>query len=488
LIVEGKTAIRPPVRTEAPTRRAPAEGIHLPPGPRSPVLAQTRSYVRDPFSFLERCQERYAVDGAVTINILGFGRTVWVTDAELIHEVFARDDEMPLSPAGNLVKPIFGTRSVTGLDGQPHLERRKLLLPRFHGERMEAFEAGFRAACDRMMERWSDGAELELHPEMYDLTMDFLFEVLMGVTDRKRTAALTKAATGLMAMMSLCAVGDWVRHDVGPVSPWAFFKRRRRNLDRLLYEEIAAQRRAVAEGSAGDDVLTMLIEARREDGSALTDEEIRDELVTLIVAGSETTATATAWAFDLILHRPGVTQRIVAEAEIGEFAYTDAVIKEALRLRPPVIAAGRVTAKTVELGQWRIPEGVRIWTPMSLIQRDPDAYENPNEFRPERFLEGKPPAYMWIPFGGGVRRCLGAPFALLEMRIVLQAVLSRLKLTPLNKSVERTRAEGAIIVPAGGVKVRVEGARVAERREGHPLDELLSDSAADPSTRAHQRA
>jgi len=452
------------------------------------VLAQTLSYVRDPFTFLERCQERYAVDGSVTINILGFGRTVWVTKPELIHEVFARDDEMPLSPAGNLVKPIFGTKSVTGLDGQPHLDRRKLLLPRFHGEFLGDFEAGFRVACERTMERWSDGEEIELHPEMYRLTMDFLFEVLMGITDRKRTEALTKASEGLMAMMSLCAVGDWVRHDLGPLSPWAYFLRRRRRLDKLLYEEIRAHRQAVADGSAGNDVLSMLIEAKRDDGSELSDEEIRDDLVTLIVAGSETTATALAWSFDLVLHRPGVRQRIIAEAELGESEFTDAAIKESLRLRPPVIAAGRVTAKTVDLGPWRIPEGVRIWTPMSLIQRDPDAYDNANEFRPERFLEGKPPAYMWIPFGGGVRRCLGAPFALLEMRVVLQTVLSRLKLTPLSETVEQTRAEGAIIVPAGGVRVRVEGARVAEPRESHPLDELLADSAHGPAPNAHQRA
>jgi hypothetical protein len=323
---------------------------------------------------------------------------------------------------------------------------------------------------------------------MYRLTMDYLFETLIGATDREYVDELTTASEGLMAMMSLCAVGDWVRHDLGPLSPWFYFLRRRRRLDKLLYGEIAAHRKGVAEGTAGDDVLTMLIEAETEDGSRLTDEEIRDDLVALIVAGSETTATALAWAFDLILHRPGARQRIVAEAEVGEWEYTDAAIKEALRLRPPVIAAGRVTAKTVDLGPWRIPEGVRIWTPMSLIQRDPDAYEHPNEFRPERFLEGKPPAYMWIPFGGGVRRCLGAPFALLEMRIVLQTVLSRLKLTPLSETVERTRAEGAIIVPAGGVRVRVEGPNVAERRESHPLDELLAERADEPIARDRQRA
>ncbi len=495
IVVEAKTATREAkTATEAPTdvhrtsTRAPDRPVHLPPGPRQPVLAQTLRYVRDPFTFLERCQERYAVDGAVTINILGFGRTVWVTSPDLIHEVFARDDEMPLSPAGNLVKPIFGTRSVTGLDGHPHLQRRKLLLPRFHGERMGAFEAGFHRASERLIERWEPGSEFELHPEMYRLTMDYLFETLIGATDRDYVDELTNASEGLMAMMSLCAVGDWVRHDLGPLSPWFYFLRRRRRLDKLLYGEIASHRRAVAEGTAGDDVLTMLIEARTEDGSGLTDEEIRDDLVALIVAGSETTATALAWAFDLILHRPGTRQRIVAEAAVGESEYTDAAIKEALRLRPPVIAAGRVTAKTVDLGPWRIPEGVRIWTPMSLIQRDPAAYENPNEFRPERFIDGKPPAYMWIPFGGGVRRCLGAPFALLEMRIVLQTVLSRLKLTPLSKTVERTRAEGAIIVPAGGVRVRVEGPAGAERRERHPLDELLAESASEPTAREHQRA
>src|SRR5829696_6075825 len=443
--MEAKTAPRPQTDVQMPrapatdvqTPRAPATGyaIRLPPGPRAPVLVQTRQYVRDPASFLERCQARYADGGSVTINILGFGRTVWVTNPELIHEVFARDDEMPLSPAGNLVKPIFGTRSVTGLDGHAHLARRKLLLPRFHGERMGAFEAGFLRASERLIERWEPGSEFELHPEMYRLTMDYLFETLIGATDRDYVDELTNASSGLMAMMSLCAVGDWVRHDLGPLSPWFYFLRRRRRLDKLLYGEIAAHRKAVAEGTAGDDVLTMLVEAETEDGSGLT----------------------------------------------------DAAIKEALRLRPPVIAAGRVTAKTVDLGPWRIPEGVRIWTPMSLIQRDPDAYEHPNEFRPERFLEGKPPAYMWIPFGGGVRRCLGAPFALLEMRVVLQTVLSRLKLTPLSETVERTRAEGAIIVPAGGVRVRVEEAPVAEHRERHPLDGLLAESADEPEARDRQR-
>src|SRR5829696_2149375 len=495
--MEAKTAPRPQTDVQMPrapatdvqTPRAPATGyaIRLPPGPRAPVLVQTRQYVRDPASFLERCQARYADGGSVTINILGFGRTVWVTHPELIKEVFARDDEMPLSPAGNLVKPIFGTKSVTGLDGKPYLDRRKLLLPRFHGERMGAFEAGFRGAAERLIERWEPGSEFELHPEMYRLTMDYLFETLIGATDRDYVDELTDASEGLMAMMSLCAVGDWVRHDVGPLSPWFYFMRRRRRLDKLLYGEIATHRKAVAAGTAGDDILTMMIEAEMEDGSRLTDEEIRDDLVALIVAGSETTATALAWAFDLILHRPGARQRIVAEAEVGEADYTDAAIKEALRLRPPVIAAGRVTAKTVDLGPWRIPEGVRIWTPMSLIQRDPDAYEHPNEFRPERFLEGKPPAYMWIPFGGGVRRCLGAPFALLEMRVVLQTVLSRLKLTPLSETVERTRAEGAIIVPAGGVRVRVEEAPVAEHRERHPLDGLLAESADEPEARDRQR-
>ena len=475
--MEAKTASRPRTDVQtAPPRRTDSV-VRLPPGPRTPVLVQTRQYVRDPFTFLERAQARYADGGSVTINILGFGRTVWVTDPELIKEVFARDDEMPLSPAGNLVKPIFGTKSVTGLDGRPHLERRKLLLPRFHGERMGAFEAGFRGACERMIERWEPGSEFELHPEMYRLTMDYLFETLIGTTDRDYVDQLTSASEGLMAMMSLCAVGDWVRHDLGPLSPWFYFLRRRRRLDKLLYGEIAAHRKAVAEGTAGDDVLTMLIEAETEDGSKLTDDEIRDDLVALIVAGSETTATALAWTFDLVLHRPGSVFRIAAEAEIGESAYTDAVIKESLRLRPPVIAAGRVTAKTVDLGPWRLPPDVRVWTPMSLIQRDPEAYENPNEFRPERFLEGKPPAYMWIPFGGGVRRCLGAPFALLEMRVVLQTVLSRLDLNPLSSAVERTRAEGAIIVPNKGVRVRYEGPRSAKPREGHPLDELLKTAA-----------
>ncbi|MDP9188780.1 MAG: cytochrome P450 [Actinomycetota bacterium] len=451
----------------------------MPPGPRAPVLVQTMRYLRDPFAFLESCQRRYG--RSVTIELLGFGKTVWVTDQDLIKEVFSRDDEMPLSPAGNLVKPIFGTRSVTGLDGHAHLNRRKLLLPRFHGEAIAGLEADFRAATERTIERWSPGDEIELHPEMYRLTMDFLFETLMSVTDRQETERLTKASMELMAMMSMCAVGDWIRRDLGPLSPWAYFLRRRRGLDRLLYAQIASHRDAVLRGDAPDDILTMLIEARFDDDTTLNDNEIRDELVTLIVAGSETTATSMAWTFDLVMHRPGAVARIISEAAVGEHAFTDAAIKESLRLRPPVIAAGRVTNRTVELGPWIIPEGVRVWTPMSLIQRDPEVYEHPNEFRPERFLESKPPAFMWIPFGGGVRRCLAAPFALLEMRVVVQTVLSRLRLAPLSDAVERTRAEGAIIVPARGVRVRLEGPRETAVRERHPLDELLEASAPAPA-------
>ena len=182
-----------------------------------------------------------------------------------------------------------------------------------------------------------------------------------------------------------------------------------------------------------------------------------------------------AWTFDLLMHRPGAIARVVTEAAVGEHTFTDAAIKESLRLRPPVIAAGRVTSRTVELGPWTIPEGVRIWTPMSLIQRDPEVYEHPNEFRPERFIDQKPPPYMWIPFGGGVRRCLAAPFAMLEMRVVVQTVLSRLKLTPLSETVERTRAEGAIIVPAGGVRVRVEGPRERRRAQAQPARRAARD-------------
>ncbi len=466
------------------TRRSPSvqDGpIKMPPGPRAPKLIQTRRYVRDPFTFLEDAQRKHAEGGSVTIDILGFGKTVWVTDQALIKEVFARDDEMPLSPAGNLVKPIFGTRSVTGLDGAPHLQRRKLLLPRFHGKAIEGLEADFIAAAERTMARWELGSEVELHPEMYKLTMDFLFEVLMGVKDPEHVDRLTKASMELMAMMSMCAVGDWIRHDFGPISPWAYFLRRRRNLDRLLHEQIDLHREAVGNGDAPDDILTMLIEARFDDGSSMTDTEIRDELVTLIVAGSETTATSMAWTFDLVTHRPGAVARIVSEAAVGEHAFTDAAIKESLRLRPPVIAAGRVTNRTVELGPWRIPEGVRIWTPMSLIQRDPETFDRPNEFRPERYLEEGPKGVTWIPFGGGVRRCLAAPFAMLEMRTVVQQVLSNLRLVPVSESVETTRAEGAIIVPRNGVRVRVEDRSEADGREGHPLDALL-DRSADPAS------
>jgi cytochrome P450 len=200
----------------------------------------------------------------------------------------------------------------------------------------------------------------------------------------------------------------------------------------------------------------MLTRARREDGTQLGDEELRDELVGLMIAGQETTGTALAWTFDLLLRHPEALELVLAEVARGESAYTDAAIKESLRIRPPVIAAARIAATDVELNGWRISAGTRVWTPMTLIQRRADLFPEPESFRPERFLAAKADPFTWIPFGGGNRRCIGAAFALLEMRTVLHTVLSRVRMRPAWRRQERSRLNNVIMEPARGMRVLIE--------------------------------
>ena len=442
------------LRETAPPRAGERAGEDsLPPGPRLPAALQTLRFVRDPTRFFERYQRRYG--GAVTVNLLGFGRTVWVTDPDLVRRVIASPDELRAGEAANVAEPIFGPRSVVTSDGAAHTERRRRLSPSFHARHVAAYEATFQRAALTEIAGWQVGDELPLLPAIYRITMEVILEAVLGIESPERRVELAGAVGRVAAMGNEAALGPAFApaFRLGGETRSRRFRRRLATLDGLIAEEIALARR---DGGERDDVVAMLTRVRRENGTPLGDEELRDELVGLMIAGQETTGTALAWTFDLLLRHPEELERVLAEAARGESAYTDAAIKESLRVRPPVIAAARIAATDVELNGWRISAGTRVWTPMTLIQRRTDLFPEPESFRPERFLAAKADPFTWIPFGGGNRRCIGAAFALLEMRTVLHTVLSRVRMRPAWRRRERTRLNNVIMEPARGMRVLIE--------------------------------
>jgi cytochrome P450 len=428
--------------------------LSLPPGPRLPRALLTLGFLLSPPRFMNAVRRRY---GDVVWLSTAFDRGfVMVFDPEVVRQVFqAPPDRLRAGEANAVLGPLLGDRSVLLLDGAEHLRHRRLLLPPFHGRRLAVHEQVMTDAADAEVDAWPRGEEFALLPSMQSLTLEVIMTAIFGVTEADRRAELkrrTRAALEPLrrrAGLLVLAVSGGRLGDRGALQR---FEERKRALDELLYEEIA-RRREVPDLDERDDVLSMLLQARDEDGEPLTDRELRDELVTLLVAGHETTATGLAWTFDLLLHTPRVLERL--RADLADDAYLDAVVKESLRLRPVVPGVGRVVrGEPFELAGYMLPDGVEINPSISMIHRRGDRYPDPQEFRPERFLgEGAPDTYTWLPFGGGTRRCLGASFALQEMRVVVRRVLERAQLRAASPAREKVLRQGITLVPRSGVRV-----------------------------------
>jgi cytochrome P450 len=352
--------------------------------------------------------------------------------------------------------PVVGERSVLLLDGAEHLRQRKLLLPPFHGERMRAYEQVMLEAADRVIDSWPTGEEVTLLRSMQSLTLEVIARAVFGVDESERRAELTRRVRamidpvgsrfGLLIMVFSRGRGRESKRVEE-------FEARRRAVDQLIFSEIA-DRREQPDLEEREDVLSMLLQARDEDGNPMTDLELRDELVTLLVAGHETTATALAWAFELLMRNPDV----LARAREADDKYLDALVKEVLRIRPVISGVGRVVRgeEPFELDGHLIPPGVEINPNIAAIHRRADRYPQAREFRPERFLgDDAPDTYSWIPFGGGTRRCLGASFATFEMRTVIRRVLERAQLRPAEAKPEKGVRKGITFVPNRGVRAIV---------------------------------
>jgi cytochrome P450 len=429
----------------------------LPPGPRGPsALIAMRFLLRGP-RFLEACHRRYGDSFTIRLNT---GRTVVITcDPSTIKEVFTGSPDDLHAGAGNVVlKPLLGARSVLLLDGPEHLRQRRLMLPPFHGERMRAYGEAMTEIAERHVARWPVGEPFAVHPTMQAITLEVILRTVFGVEDRARLEQLGAPLKRLLNSTDhparLLALQFTSSERAGRRSPWGRIRALMAPADALIYEEIATARRD--EGTRErTDILSLLLAARDEEGEPLTDRELRDELMTLLVAGHETTATALAWTIERLVRHPDVLARLQAEQAEGGDEYLDATIKETLRLRPVLPGVIRRLQRPLVLGGMRLPEGVHIAPSIYLTHRRADLYPEPEAFRPERFLERTPGTYEWLPFGGGIRRCLGASFALYEMKIVLGTVLRTARLETTDAEAERVRRRFVTFTPEHGGRVRV---------------------------------
>jgi cytochrome P450 len=397
-------------------------------------------------------------------------------DPGLVKEVLqGRHEQLNAGEANSLLGPVLGERSVLLLDGAEHLRHRRLMLPTFHGQRMQAYADAMRQAADQEIDSWPAGEPFTLLARMQAITLRVIIGAVFGYEpgpaadelSRRLRAMIDPVARprGLALLSLLEQLGGGRRLT-------AQFEVQRAAVDELVYAEIA-RRRADPGLQERTDVFSALLLAEDENGAKLSDREVRDELMTLLLAGHETTATGLAWTFDLLLHAPRVYTRARegARAREGNEEYLDALVKEALRIRPVIPAVGRVVrGAPFRLGGYEIPPGIEINPSIRVIHRRADLYPQPFEFRPERFLgPGAPDTYTWIPFGGGTRRCLGASFALMEMRIVLQRVLERAPLRAVDPELEPIAFRGITLAPRGGVRVVLE--RRARPVSGAPAEE-----------------
>jgi cytochrome P450 family 135 len=444
----------------------------LPPGPRLPAVANALRMWRDPVRFLLGLRRRYG--DVVSVSFPSFPRLVYVADPELVKRVFTGDPHRFHAGEANatVLEPALGPHSVLILDEREHMRQRKLLLPPFHGESIRAYGNLMREIADRDIETWPVGRAFALRPHTQRITLDVILRAVFGVRDAKRFALAQRLVDEFGRRSHTVMLFPYLRRRLGPLSPMVRFERARDALDRFIYEEIA-ERREEDPDIDRNDVLSLMLEATHEDGSPMSDVELRDELVTVIGAGHETTATALAWAVERLLRTPRVLERLRAELADGREEYLDAVVKETLRVRPVITDVARKLTEPAELGGYTLPAGTFVLPAIIAIHHREDLYPRPFEFRPERFLEGQGEGYAWIPFGGGVRRCLGASFAQYEMRIVLRAIVERAPLCAAHPRPEALRPRNITLAPSRGTRVVLERP-VAPRAESSAIAALPS--------------
>jgi cytochrome P450 family 135 len=427
----------------------------LPPGPRLPRAVQAAARVWRFAEFSDRGHARYG--DSFTVHVGTSPAAVLTRDREVIKRLYTGD---PLGKrhGNDLLSNFLGMQSVLMLEPPEHLVRRKMLLPPFHGERVQSYARLMQRLTAAELDRLRAGEVVEVQPIAQALTLDVILQAVLGISDvamRTRLREIFDALNTPLNSFALFVPQLARRARWNPLSrrPW----RLKDELDAVLFEHIAATRADPLLGER-EDILAMMVGARDEAGAGLSDEQLRDELITLIAAGHETTATATAWGVELLVHNPAV----MARAREGDDAYLEALVKEILRIRSPLpISSARHMLEPFAIGPWTIPPNVAVLVDAYGVHNDPRTYPEPHAFRPERFLDEQPDGYSFVPFGGGAHRCLGASLALLEMKVVLREMLARVELERMSTVPARPVPGGPTLKPRGGTRVRVLARRAA---------------------------
>jgi cytochrome P450 len=420
----------------------------LPPGPAEPRLVQLMQWLSRPVAYAERQRDRYGEAFTARIDPRPW---VMLGDPADVRTVFtAGPERVNAGEANEILRPTLGSHSLLLLDGEEHLRQRKLMLPAFHGERIEHYREIMRAATEREVASWPVDEPFALRPHTQAITLEVIMRAVFGLQDAAAAQPLREPLRRMLEWAGNPAA-LLVIATVGPDHPFVrriLARRYIEPVDRELYALIAGRRDA-PDLAERDDVLSTLLLARGEHGEPMTDVELRDELLTILLAGHETTATSLAWAVERLLRHDGGLERLAHDD-----AYADAVVKETLRLRPVVAIVLRRLREPLEVAGRELPAGATVAPCILLVHRREDLYPDPEAFRPERFLDRPPGTYSWIPFGGGVRRCLGAAFAQVEMQVVLQTLARSVRLEAVGAA-EGVRRRGVTLVPARGGEVRV---------------------------------
>ncbi|HVR06370.1 MAG TPA: cytochrome P450 [Solirubrobacteraceae bacterium] len=464
----------------------------LPPGPRVPKLLAGLLVLSNRGLTMERLKERYG--DAFTIDLPVFGRGVVISSPELVKQMFTASPDVLVFGESSPLGRVLGPGSLFSLDGERHLSERRLLLPSFHGDRMKSYEAIIEQEARREMARWQQDVEFATLPAFMRITLNSILRAVFGAEGphQRRLAELLPRFVGLASRLTLM---PWAQRDLGPLSPGGRLARLRRAydgvIDAMIQETLADPR---LEQRA--DVMALLLRAHYDDGSSMSRSAIADELLTLLAAGHETTATSLAWAVERLRRHPEVLARLQAEARgggdaqdggseaptglreppVASGALRTATIHEVQRTRPVITATSRlVAAEEFELGEWRLRKGHRVFAAANLIHSDERFFERALQFEPDRFLARKPDTYTWIPFGGGTRRCIGAAFAQMEMDVVLRTLLREFDIHTTAEPGERWHNRGVAFAPARGGRAIVSRVR---RPDAVPADDAAELVAA----------
>ena len=458
----------------SPVTKTPVIPMTLPDGPKSPRFVQLIQFITDPVTYLDKCAKQY---GDIFTAQLGMP-VVMISHPQAVQEMLNSNAFHAPGKANSFLKPIIGEQSMIMFSGERHKRSRQLLMPPFHGERMRNYAQLICDIAADVASKWSVDRPFVARSAMQEITMRVILQAVFGMDDGPRLQQLRPLLASVVDMTgsplrSSLLFFDWMQQDWGSWSPWGRMKQQRRKIDDLIYAEI--EERRLQPDASRTDILSLMMAARDENGQPMTDEELRDELMTLLFAGHESTATALAWAFYWIHHLPSVRQKLLQELdslgenpdpmEISRLPYLSAICQETLRIYPVGTQTfARQALTPVELMGHQLEPGTAVFASIYLTHRREDLYPEPLQFKPERFLERQFSPYEYLPFGGGSRRCIGLALAQLEMKLVLATILRDFDLVLAEKKPVQAKRRGVTIGPAGGVRMALLGRRMSQQK------------------------